>query len=91
MVDTVDATFFAQVDPDWYQHNSWSDPHLRGAKVVTTTQKKPARPKGGTVLVKLTIRLPVAAFLPLRPEVVVVIPGNMTEVSPIEVIAEDPA
>lgn len=86
-----EATFYAQVEPEWYRSRTGADPMLRGIKVVTITQKKPARPKGGTVTVKLTIRVPDAAFLPLRPEAIVVVPENMTEVNPIEVIAEDPA
>ena len=65
----VDATFYAQVEPEWSTYiTSNGERALRGAKVVTITQKKPTRPKGGTVLVKLTIRVPESAFMPLRPE-----------------------
>jgi hypothetical protein len=87
-----DATFYAQVEPEW---SSWTnydgEKQLRGAKVVRVTQEKPKRPLPGVVLVKLTIRVPSAAFLPLRPEAVVVIPEEMTAASlPIEVEAGDP-
>lgn len=87
----VDATFYAQVEPEWSTYtNRDGDRVLRGAKVVNITQKRPTRPKGGTVLLKLTVRVPAGAFLPLRPEAVVVIPEGMAETTPIEVVAEDP-
>jgi hypothetical protein len=88
----VDAEFWAQVEPEWSSYaNRDGERSLRGAKVTTITQKRPVKPKGGTVLVRLTIRIPEGAFLPLRPEAIVVIPEDMTAVSPIEVVAEDPS
>lgn len=88
----VDATFYAQVEPEWSQLSYWgeADRPLRGAKVVRTTQQRPDRPKPGTVLVKLTIRIPAGAFYPLRPEAIVVVPETLTEPHPVEVVAEDP-
>lgn len=90
----VDATFYAQVEPTfgrtWSSATSeWVDT-VKDAKVVGLTQKRPERPRRGTVTVKLTIRVPEAAFLPLRPEAIVVIPEDMTVTTPLEVIAEDP-
>ncbi len=89
----VDATFYAQVEPEWsrYVSSMTGERRLEGAKVVTITQKRPQKPRGGTVLVKLTVRVPAGAFLPLRPEAVVVIPDDMTVTTPVEVIAEDPS
>ncbi|AIY15812.1 hypothetical protein GUY44_07585 [Pimelobacter simplex] len=87
----VDATFYAQVEPEWGNYiDSDGNRSIHGAKVTTITQKRPQRPRGGTVLVKLTIRVPQAAFQPLRPEAIVVIPEDMTAVTPVEVVAEDP-
>lgn len=86
-----DATFYAQVEPEWSNYAVGGEKQLRGAKVVGITQKKPGKQKGGTVLVKLTIRVPDGAFLPLRPEAIVVIPEDMTATTPVEVIAEDPS
>lgn len=63
---------------------------MTGIKATAITQKRPARPRPGVVLTKLTVRAPDAAFLPLRPEVVVVIPENMVVTSPIEVEAGNP-
>lgn len=87
----VDATFYAQVEPEWSRYRSSNGERgLDGAKVVTITQKRPTKPRGGTVTVRLTIRVPSAAFLPLRPEAIVVIPEDMTEVNPVEVEAIQP-
>ncbi len=86
----VDATFYAQVEPEWSTSTYAGERQLVGAKVVTITQKRPTRPRGGTVLTKLTVRVPASAFLPLRPEAIVVIPDDMTVTTPVEVIAEDP-
>jgi hypothetical protein len=88
----VDATFYAQVEPEWSRYVSHQTGlrDVRGAKVVTITQKRPERHRGGTVLVKLTIRVPEAAFQPLRPEAIV-IPEDMTVTTPVEAIAEDPS
>lgn len=87
----VEATFYAQVEPEWGR--TWAgedEAPLRSAKVVRTTQQRPKRPQSGTVLLKLTVRVPAGAFYPLRPEAVVVIPESLTELGPIEVVAGDP-
>lgn len=88
----VDAPFYAQVAPTFSQ---WSkdaagNPLLEAAKVTALTQGRPDRPKPGTVLVKLTLRMPGSAFLPLAPEAVIVIPPDLIAASPLEVVARDP-
>jgi hypothetical protein len=90
MTEHVDATFYAQVTPEWSAYPVYGDKKLVGAKVARVTQTRPDKPIGGTVLVKLTIRLPASAFLPLRPEAIVVVPESLTSATPIEVVAEDP-
>ena len=89
----VDATFYAQVRPTFstWRKTPTGDHAVESAAVERVTQKRPARPVPGTVLVKLTIRLPKAAFYPLRPEAVVVVPESLAEANPIEVEALDPA
>lgn len=86
----VDATFWVQVEPEW---NRWSDREtgkdVYAAKAVNMTQKRPDRPKSGTVLTQLTIRMPKSAFAPLVPEAVIVVPESMIAINPIEVVAED--
>lgn len=83
--ETVDATFYVQVEPEWFTSS-----RLRGAKAIRLTQSKPNPPKGGTVTCKLTVRLPSSAFLPLRPEAVIVVPEGMVIENPIEVEAVNP-
>jgi hypothetical protein len=89
-VSSHDATFYVQVEPNW---SRWTDSHgersLRGIRAVLLTQNKPAKPRPRVVVTKLTVRVPDAAFLPLRPEVVIVVPEDLVVTSPIEARAED--
>lgn len=87
MTNTVDATFYVQIKPQFFL----SGTHVSKASAVVMTQTKPRAPKGGTVMVKLTVRIPESAFLPLRPEAVITIPEGMVLAEPIEVEAEDPS
>jgi hypothetical protein len=89
MSGDIDATFYAQVQPQFYYFRG--EERVRSAKVVGLTQQRPANPRRGVVVTKLTIRIPEAAFLPLRPEAIVVIPEDMTAPYPVEVTAEDPS
>jgi hypothetical protein len=57
----VSATFWAQVQPVWWK---WSPAELRGARVLRITKSKPRKPDPGCVLVRLTLSLPVDAFVP---------------------------
>lgn len=83
----VDATFYVQVEPT---HSHYDSERVIGAKVVRMTKQKPDTPAGGTVLMRLTVRIPVTAFMPLVPEAVIVVPESMTAATPIEVTVEDP-
>jgi hypothetical protein len=89
---TVDATFYAQIEPKWSDAR-WSGgrddeghPILEGAKVVRLTQERPKRPASSVVVVKLTVRLPAGAFLPLRPEAIIVVPEGMAEAIVVEAL-----
>lgn len=84
---THDATFYVQLAPDFF--TSWGEQKVREIKAVAMTQSRPRKQQSGTVLCKLTVRVPDAAFLPLRPEAIVVVPENMTVAAPIEVLAGD--
>jgi hypothetical protein len=86
---TVDVTFYVQLAPTWFP-GSYGTPRLRGAKAVRVTSKRPPDPFGGAVVVKLTVRVARAAFLPLCPEAVVVIPDELTGAKAVEVLAEAP-
>lgn len=81
-----DATFYVQLDPSLY---GGDNPRVREIRAVALTQKRPAKQRAGTVLVKLTVRVPDAAFLPLRPEAIIIVPETMTSLAPIQVEAED--
>lgn len=72
---TVDVTVYAQIEPEWATTGS-----LWGAKVVRMSQKRPTAPIGGTVLVKLKLRMSASAFQPLQPAVIEV-PTGAIEVS----------
>lgn len=91
--DYVDATFYVQLRPEWSRY--WEDAAgnrvLSGAALANATIKRPLKQQPGTVLLKLTVRVPSGAFLPLSPEAVVVIPEGMTVVEPVEVEAGDPS
>lgn len=88
--DTVRATVYLQVQPEYATYLSESHPnYINGAKVINATQSRSKKPKGGTVEVKLTVEIPKAAFLPLRPEAIVIVPETMTAPHPIEVEASD--
>lgn len=84
------TTFYAQVEPEFYTSYGGTKQHLRSIKVARITQKRPGRPVGGTVLVKLTLEIPDQAFLPLEPEAVIKVPASMVEINPIMVEAEEP-
>jgi hypothetical protein len=91
-VKTHSATFFVQLEAEWgHWANADGERPVWGAKAVNITQKRPSRPKPGTVVVKLTVEVPEAAFLPLRPEAVITIPAELTQPHPLEVTAEDPS
>lgn len=89
----VDATFYVQIEPRWKEPRWYLDAAgnaiLQAAKAVGITQERPRKQKPGTVLAKLTVRIPAGAFLPLAPEAVVVIPESMLVVEPLEVVATD--
>lgn len=87
----IDATVYLQVEPTWYPHwvyDANGERVLEGGKVMRATQTRPDKPIPGSVVCKVTLRMPATAFLPLRPEAVVVVPEGMTE--PITVEANDP-
>jgi hypothetical protein len=87
----VDAPVWLVLSPDWYDRwhglDAQDRPILKGAKVVKHTQQKPNITREG-VAVKITLRVPASAFLPLQPEAIVVLREN--DVETIVVTAEPP-
>lgn len=78
------VTFYVQIDPVFTGSGK-----VMQLKAIRMTQKRPVRQQGGTALVKLTVEVPDAAFMPLRPEVTIVVPEDMVATQPIEVEAGD--
>lgn len=82
----IRAATYLQIKADF-----WMTDRVRSAKIVRATQKAPGDMQiPGTVLVKITVDVPESAFLPLRPEAIVVIPESLTVAEPITVEADDP-
>ncbi len=88
--DTHDTTVYLQVEPKFHQWYASDDPTVSSVSVVRFTQKRPAKQKPGTVMVKLTLRIPDAAFMPLRPEAVVEVGSDLVSIEPVVVEAGDP-
>jgi hypothetical protein len=63
----VKTTAYLVVEPKWsrWRKDTDGNPALESIKVVRVVQ---SRPKTSGVAVKLTIEIPEAAFMPLRPE-----------------------
>lgn len=76
--DYVDTVCYAQIEPSWRYGDRTLAKSLSGASVVRLTQTHPRQPIGGTVLVRLALRIPASAFLPLQPPALVV-PEGATE------------
>ncbi|MDI9889949.1 hypothetical protein [Microbacterium sp. IEGM 1404] len=89
--DTVRAEVYLQVAPEYsrWVRDRASVEAIEGAKVVASTQNRSSSPRAGTVEVKLTVEIPKAAFVPLRPEAVVIVPESMTTPHPVAVEAHD--
>ena len=90
----VRATVYLQLEPQytyWAKNRREFDKpeSIEGAKVVGYTLNKPQKERPGTVEVKITVEIPKGAFLPLRPEAVIVIPESLTQPHPLEVEALD--
>lgn len=91
MATSRDSTFYVQLEPVWGSRLYGSDElRLDHVRAVRMTQDKPKKPLPGVVMVKLTVRIPEAAFRPLRPEAIIEIPEALTTHTPIEVVADDP-
>ena len=88
------ATFYVQVEPRWsrWQKRDDGSPALDTIKAVAMTLARPTRNRRGeSVVVKLTVEIPDAAFYPLQPEAIVVIPAELVEpTKAIEVVASAP-
>lgn len=76
--ETVDATAYLIIEGERYRWDSEGAP-VRGARIAGSRKKKPSQLTGDQVVVKVTVRLPKAAFEPLRPEALVVVPEELVQ------------
>jgi hypothetical protein len=60
-----------------------------GARVVAMRVGRPTRLERDQVAVKVTVRLPAAAFDPLQPTALITVPEDLIQRGPIEVDAAD--
>ena len=87
----VEATFYATIEPVWaeWAKDGRGRKILRAAKVTSVTQNRPERrTRTGTVVTRLTLRIPASAMLPLEPDVVIHLRPDDLET--IQVEADDP-
>ncbi len=83
--EEVTATFYLQIRPEL----NWRG-EIVGAKVVNCTQQKPNNQVSGTVLTKMSVKMPSSVFKPLEPAAEITLTDERTSYKPIEVEAEAP-
>lgn len=74
------TTVYLKLRPRWGDHD-WNSDKLRGFDVEGVTKNRPSRSSGPVV--KLTLKVPDQAFMPLRPEVVIDVPEQALDYTPI--------
>ena len=87
MNETVDATGYLILRG---VRSRYGDKSVHTAKFGRTVQSAPGRLERDDVAVKITVRLPSAAFDPLRPEALVIVPEELVQ-RPVVVEAVDGA
>jgi hypothetical protein len=89
----VEASFYVQIQATrngWAPRGPNGEQPVSGAKAVRMTLGRPDARVSDAVMVRLTVRLPIAAFAPLEPQAVVEVPASMIERAVIEVTADEP-
>ena len=90
---TVETTCYLQVVPTFsrYRKDENGEYDVDSIAVKAVTQKRPESPRSNGVTVKVRFRFPKAAFKPLAPAVLVIVPeGMIVTAEDIVVEAEDP-
>lgn len=85
MSGTVEATAYLTVEGT---RSRYSDKSVTAAKVTRVTKGRPAQLSADQVAVRVTVQLPAAAFDPLRPEAMIVVPEELIQ-RPVEVEATE--
>jgi len=83
-----EATFFVVVQPK-LGTSSWNRGKVEAITAKTITQNKPSTLANGSIAVKLTVRVPDAAFEAFSPEAVIDVPLNVAQKASISVYACD--
>lgn len=92
MSEFIDVEAYLSIEPVWSRWNKTADghPYPEGGRITGVTKKAPAgRQAPGTLVTKIKLRIPIGAFLPLRPEAVITIPEGLLVGKAIEAEALD--
>lgn len=77
----VETTFYIQLEPAFRRYPRADGTHeVTSIKPRSMTQNRPA--KSAHPVVKITLRLPAAAFLPLAPVVTIDVPAEAIDFTP---------
>lgn len=74
--ETYRATGFLIMEPTRLK---WSPENVSGCKIAGIKQKRPTSLPNGSVAVAVTIEIPKAAFEPLRPAALIVVPEELIQ------------
>lgn len=77
------TTCYLQIEPEFGDY-SYNRDKLQAIHVRRVTKKRPDNPIGGSVVLRLSLDIADAAFLPLTPEATVVVPVEHTEAVVVE-------
>jgi hypothetical protein len=75
----VETTVFLTLEPMWSRYSS--PPACSGFKIKSMTVKRPLQASGPVIELKL--RLPAATFEPLRPTVIIEVPPEAIDFTPV--------
>lgn len=91
-MNTRQTTFYVQIEPEFSRYRTRNgEPEISKIKATAINQNRPQHPRSGSVVIKLTIEVPESAFMPLRPEAVIVLnEDQLMNADAITVHAEDP-
>lgn len=76
MSENVDAIGYLVVEGIRYRYG---DKPVRGAKIARVTRNKPSTLSADQVAVRVTVRIPAAAFEPLQPAALVIVPEELVQ------------
>ena len=81
----AEAKFFVQLTPE-----ITASGYVRKLTADRVTQRRPSQPLPGSVTIELTVKIPDAAFLPLKPAAVIDIGAEHVLVNPVVEVVSEP-